>query len=124
MSKEGADHLKTTATTLEDRRTRGLREIFNFYSRQHIPNGKEFDEVKESMTQVDLGEFMSFSKDFKIPLTKAKLTEVFKKCSINHRPLKFPEFLKALDRVSIEWNNLRISDLTKRLEELLKKEEE
>ena len=64
-------------------------EIFHFYSKLHIPLNKEFDDIKEIMNEVDLGEFMIFCKDFKIPIIKPKLTEIFKKCSINHKPHKF-----------------------------------
>lgn len=45
--------------------------------------------MKESMTQIDLGEFMGFAKDFGVNLSKMKLTEVYKKCSVNHKPHKF-----------------------------------
>lgn len=31
--------VKSVSTTLEDRRIRGLREIFVFYSHQHLPQG-------------------------------------------------------------------------------------
>lgn len=41
------------------------------------------------MNEVDLGEYMSFCKDFQIPLSKSKLTEIFKKASIAHKPHKF-----------------------------------
>ena len=44
------------------------------------------------MNEVDLGEFMIFCKDFQIPLTKSKLTEIFKKTSINHKPHKYEQF--------------------------------
>ena len=56
-------------------------EIFHFYSRQHIPLNREFDDLKEIMNEVDLGEFNIFCKDFKIPLNKLKINEVFKKAS-------------------------------------------
>jgi len=42
------------------------------------------------MSQIDLGEFMKFCKDFEIPLPKLKIQEVFKKsCVMGHKPLKF-----------------------------------
>jgi len=61
-----------------------MNEIFHFYSRQHIPKNRQFDDLKEIMNQVDLGEYTKFCKDFDIPLTKTKITEIFKKSSINH----------------------------------------
>ena len=70
-------------------RKKGLFEIFSFYARQHIPQNRQFDDLREIMNEVDLGEYMIFCKDFQIPLTKSKLTEIFKKTSINHKPHKF-----------------------------------
>ena len=32
---------------------------------------------------------MGFAKDFGVNLSKMKLTEVYKKCSVNHKPHKF-----------------------------------
>lgn len=74
---------------INDLRRRGMQEIFHFYSRQHIPQNRQFDDLKEIMNEVDLGEYMKFCKDFEIPLSKSKITEVFKKTSINHKPHKF-----------------------------------
>lgn len=44
----------------EEMRDRGMREIFSFYARQHIPVGIAFEELEAIMKQVDLGEFTSF----------------------------------------------------------------
>lgn len=51
------------------------------------------------MTEVDLGEFMIFCKDFSVPLGKAKLTEIFKKASINHKPHKLEQFHVAITKI-------------------------
>jgi hypothetical protein len=75
-------------------------EIFHFYSRQHIPLNREFDDLKEIMNEVDLGEYTIFCKDFNIPLSKSKITEVFKKSSTNHKPLKFENFYNSFGRVA------------------------
>ena len=91
-----------------DLRRRGLMEIFHFYSRQHIPLNRQFDDLKEIMNEVDLGEFMIFCKDFKIPLSKPKLTEIFKKASVNHKPHKFEQFYASMIRVGAELNKLKI----------------
>lgn len=77
---------------INELRRRGLQEIFNFYSRQHIPLNRKFEELQEKMSEIDLGEFMKFCKDFEIPLPKAKQQEVFKKCSTGHRPHKIEQF--------------------------------
>jgi hypothetical protein len=57
------------------------------------------------MNQVDLGEFIAFTKDFQVALPKSKITEVFKKCSVSHRPHKLPQFASAIDRLGQEIHN-------------------
>ena len=70
------------------------------------------------MNQVDLGEFMVFCKDFSVKLNKAKITEVFKKCSVNHKPLKFEHFQKAINKLGIELNKKKIEDIDKKINEI------
>lgn len=42
---------------------------------------------------MDLGEFLIFTKDFRIRLNKKKIIEVFKKTSdMRHTPLAFDQF--------------------------------
>ena len=55
------------------------------------------------MSQIDLGEFMKFCKDFEIPLPKLKIQEVFKKsCIMGHKPLKFEQFDGSLTRLAVD----------------------
>jgi len=105
---------------LEDARRRGVEEIFHFYSRQHIPQNRQFDDLKELMTQVDLGEFMSFCKDFGVPLGKPKLTEIFKKSSVAHKPHKIEQFMNAIDRIGFEMNRAKADETKKRLQDVKK----
>ena len=58
---------------------------------------------------------MAFCRDFKVPLSKSKITEVFKKCSVNHKPHKIEQFLTAIDRLAFEVNKYRIDDINKKL---------
>lgn len=79
------------------------------------------------MSEIDLGEFMKFCKDFEIALPKHKQQEVFKKCSIGHRPHKFEQFLNALGRLSLELNLAKLLELDDKLKELrreLRKQEQ
>lgn len=71
------------------------------------------------MNEVDLGEFMSFCKDFQIPLSKPKLTEIFKKASISHKPHKLEQFTQAIGRIGQELNNAKIEDAQNKLELVL-----
>ena len=105
-------------TNLEEDRKIGLYEIFGFYSRQHIPKNKGFEEVEELMNQVDLGEFMIFCKDFQVPLAKPKLSEVYKKASDSHKPHKFENFLAAIDKIGFEMNKTKVDDAKERLAQI------
>lgn len=58
--KDSAAVTKYAAPTKEELREKGLKEIFHFYARQHIPHGIAFEELEVIMNQVDLGEFTSF----------------------------------------------------------------
>ena len=87
---------QTSVKVDEENRLKCLLEIFHFYSRQHIPLNREFDDLKEIMNEVNIGEFNVFCKDFKIPVSKLKVSEVFKKCSVNHKPHKFEQFKQAI----------------------------
>jgi len=72
------------------------------------------------MTEVDLGEFMIFCKDFQIQLSKAKLTEIFKKCSINHKPHKIEQFCNAITKVGVELNKVKTEQVKLKLSEVNK----
>ena len=99
--------------TKEELRDKGLREIFNFYSRQHIPMGVAFEELEIIMSQVDLGEFTSFCKDFKIDLPRIGVKKAFNSVSVNHKPLEFEQFYKGILRLGVIVNETEINDLRK-----------
>lgn len=100
---------------IHELRRRGLDEIFKIFSRQHVPTGIKFDELLESMSKIDLGEYMKFCKDFEIPLNKIKLQEVFKKLCSFSRNLDIDEFKTILARLGIEMNQQRIKDINMKL---------
>jgi hypothetical protein len=100
---------------LEDARRKGLIEIFNFYSRQHIPKNKEFEEMKEIMNEVNLGEYYSFCKDFKIAIPKSRITEIFKRASINHKPHKFEQFLNSISMLAVEMTKTKLEETHRKL---------
>ena len=63
------------------------------------------------MTEIDLGEYMKFCKDFQIPLTKAKIQEIFKKCSNGHRPHKIDQFTSSITKLGTEINKQKILEI-------------
>lgn len=48
---------KKKPLSLEDLRKRGLKDLFSFYSKQHLPEGLEFGDIMNKMEALDLGEF-------------------------------------------------------------------
>lgn len=87
------DNDKSIILNLEDKRRSALSHIFYFYSKQHFYTGKTFEEIKNKQNQLDLGEFMKFCLEFKIPCKKEVLVEVFKKTAGDTRHMTFDEFL-------------------------------
>lgn len=117
--------IKSISTSVEDRRVRGMKEIFGFYSRQHLPEGLGFDDILNKQNFIDLGEFLLFRRDFEIPLDKKKSIEIFKKTSkLRQLPINFEEFCEAVDKIGIEINHEKIASIKKRLKEIKKIEKE
>lgn len=73
------------------------------------------------MNEVTLGQFMGFYKDFQIPLSKAKITEVFKKCSLNHKAQKFEQFVGSIKKIGVEINKEKSTELKIKLRDVQKK---
>lgn len=54
--------------THAEKRTAIIREIFDFYSRQHIQRNVGFDEFQDSLKKIDLGEFNAMVRDFNVDI--------------------------------------------------------
>ena len=74
---------ETKKLSIEDFRNESLKEIFHFYSRQHIKANTLFTEFEDGMKKIDLGEFTCFTRDFKIALPRQKVTEIFRRSAVN-----------------------------------------
>lgn len=48
--------------TLEERRAKGIQEIFDFYTRQQLMVGKKatFEQIEHELSNLNMGEFMRF----------------------------------------------------------------
>lgn len=59
---------------------KGLREIFDFYCKQHIMQGNKmsFDEIGKEGTRMAYGDYIKLCADFLIPLKKEQLTEIYR----------------------------------------------
>lgn len=81
----------------EEKKIKALKEIYYFYSKQHVRYGvfATFDSIKREQQVMNLGEFSFIVKDFELlknPSDKLKIAEVFKKCSSNNKELELIEF--------------------------------
>eukprot|EP00826_Nyctotherus_ovalis_P003297 TRINITY_DN10670_c0_g1_i11.p1 TRINITY_DN10670_c0_g1~~TRINITY_DN10670_c0_g1_i11.p1 ORF type:complete len:217 (+),score=26.38 TRINITY_DN10670_c0_g1_i11:82-732(+) len=76
----------------------GLKEIFYFYCRQQCATRKKqtFDELSRSASYMTVGEFVTFCKDFKIPLKASRVKELFKRQMRVSAQLDFNSFLVQL----------------------------
>lgn len=78
------------------------------YCRQHVMIGKNptFEEIKKEVRNLNLGEFLKFAKDFGFtpPLSKQKVTEVFKRTALYSREMYFSHFRIALVQLMKEQN--------------------
>jgi hypothetical protein len=94
---------------------KALQEIFDFYSRQHIPWNATFQNMLDGYTSMNNGEFVMFCRDFSINLHKDKLLGAFNKVSEVHKPIKEGQFLKVLEKLSVEINQSNVEIVDKRL---------
>jgi hypothetical protein len=56
----------------QEKRNKALKEIFDFYSRQQMMIGKKatFDQIKNEVSNMNLGEYMGFCNDFDLMISK------------------------------------------------------
>lgn len=108
--------------TIEERRDKGLKEIFNQYARSQMLIGKKatFEQIEHELSNLNLGEYMKFVKDFNIPCSKTKTAEVFKKIATNSKELYFEDFKNTLWKLFEMRDNEEIDKLKKRLREIKK----
>lgn len=74
---------------------------------------------------MEIGEFMLFARDFKIPLKKSFLLELFKKSSENRKNVvTFYQFTNLIDVLGQELVNSRIKEVKERLAQIEKIQKE
>lgn len=118
----GDDEDNNNAETIEERREKGLKEIFDMYARSQMLIGRKatFEQIQHEISNLNLGEYMKFCKDFKIPCNKVKIAEVFKKIATNSKELFFEDFKSTLWRLFETRDQEEIDKLKKRLREIKK----
>ena len=86
------------ANTSKSKINNALQEIFTYYSKQHVLAGYTplFSNIEQKKSHLDLNEFSKFCIDFKIPILRQKLVEIFKKSTSNFKTMTFKEFKNSL----------------------------
>ena len=102
-----------------------IKEIFNFYSRQHNSIGAKllFSDLEKNMEQIGSSEFYKFCLEFNIPITRLRSNDIFKKAltlstSTYHklRLMNFDEFLISLKLISKEISQNKLDLIRKNIE--------
>jgi hypothetical protein len=70
------------------------------------------------MQELGLGDFVIFCKDFDIKLSKAKITEIYKRQQVNNKNLKFDQFVACLMKVAHHLNDQKIEEIITRIKEI------
>ena len=86
------------ANTSKSKINNALQEIFTYYSKQHVLAGYTplFSNIEQKKSHLDLNEFSKFCIDFRIPIIRQKLVEIFKKSTSNFKTMSFKEFKNSL----------------------------
>jgi hypothetical protein len=108
--------------TLEERRDKGLREIFQIYAKSQMMVGRKatFEQIEHEISNLNLGEYMKFCKDFEIPCNKVKVAEIFKKIATNSKELLYDDFKNTLWKLFEARDKEEVEKLNKRLREIKK----
>ena len=107
---------------IEVRRERGIKEIFDFYTRQHLMIGKKatFEQIQYEMSNMNMGEFMKFCKDFKIAVSKQRCAEIFKRTAKNSKEMFLEHFKETFPKLMAMKKKEEVENLEKRLNEVNK----
>ena len=75
---------------------RSLLEIFLFYCNKFLEQSGTFEALAEKKRLLGMRGYHAFCKDFKLPVSSAKVTEIWKKASVNHQPHTFDQFFESM----------------------------
>ncbi|CAI2368309.1 unnamed protein product [Moneuplotes crassus] len=119
--KEVERRLEEQTESIEDRRKKAVKEIFDFYTRQHLMIGKKatFEEIQYEMSNMNMGEFLKFCKDFQFPVSKPRCSEIFKKTAKNSKEMFLEHFKESFPRLISMRNKEELEKLEKRLNDVM-----
>ena len=90
----------------DKKRIKSLQEIFSFYTSQRKLLGKSptFDSIQNTISNMDVSEFLKFCKEFKISLNRTFLIQIFQSTSHKTKQINFDSFISSLLLIAIEIN--------------------
>ena len=104
-----------------------MREIFTFYCSQHRAPASypTFAQISYKVSHMNVSEFCKFCSDFKIPLEKDKLIEIYNKREpINENSeINYNEFLMLLHKISLFLNENKKRKIQQKIDKMKKKME-
>ena len=77
-----------------------------------------FEAIKREARNMNLGEFIKFTKDFQIELPKTVVSSVFKRTAMYSREMHFPNFKEALIQLMKEFNKLKIEQVKQEFKDI------
>jgi len=73
-----------------------------------------FEKLEEKRYLLNMRGYHAFCKDFKLPVSSAKVTELWKKASVNHQPHTFDQFFESMRQLGKSLQTAQITALRKR----------
>lgn len=97
-----------------------MQEIFIIYCRSHMLTNKHstFEEIKREARNMNLGEFIKFTKDFLIDLPKTVISSVFKRTALYSREMYFNNLKDALIQLMKETNKQKLDKFKQELKDV------
>ena len=111
------------AGKIENKRIKGLKEIFYFYTRTQMLLGRRptFDDIINELNTMNMVEFMKFAKDFNIPISVYKLRDSFKKQAHLSREMRIEHFLQFMPIIAQLIKKEKMTEIKRKISEQIKK---
>lgn len=77
-----------------------LTEIFNFYARKFFDKPAHFEQLHKNCFEMGIRGYITFVNDFKVPIDKQRVIEVWKKSAKDPNALTLDEFKLSLSQLA------------------------
>ena len=103
-----------------------IKEIFNFYSRQHNLIGAKgtFEDIEKIKEHITSSDFYKFCVEFNIPITRQKSLDIFKKSlsitskkNVKSNLMNLDEFISALKSIANYINQSKLELMQKNIQQ-------